>query len=149
MSTQSANKPSSIVEAFDSESSASKTIQEKWGGVIYQNSGFVAVPMALLRAQARFGLSPTDMIVLINLLIHWWEPDSPVFTRSATIAKRMGASTRTVQRSLNKMIAKGIIAYGSRYEDRRTLDFEPLVKYLSNPGSFGATEHFTDPFFGA
>ncbi|MEP2989650.1 MAG: helix-turn-helix domain-containing protein [Parasphingorhabdus sp.] len=133
--------------AVISEQVKEYSIEAKWKGAVSSQSGFVAIPMSLLKAQEKLGLNTTDMMVLINLLIHWWNPDSPVFTRSETIAKRMGSSARTVQRSVNKMLKLGLIKYGLEYEQRKTLNFDPLVEILSDPDSFPTVlNDLTDPF---
>ena len=56
------------------------------------------------------GLTPTDMIVLLNVLMHWWYADQRPFPRISTIAARMGVDVRTVQRSLKKMTELGLLA---------------------------------------
>lgn len=66
-------------------------------------AGFQAVPDLLLKHQRELGLSPTDLAVLLNVLMHWWYPEKKPFPRSTTIAKRMGVTPRTVQRSLQQL----------------------------------------------
>lgn len=110
------------------------TVKEKWQGAVTEGSGFVAIPMALLRLQTKLKLTPTDMIVLVNLLAHWWDPARAVFPRSATIATRMGVAKRTVQRSTQKMVKAGLIdreflTYGDG--KRRTFQFTPLAARLA------------------
>jgi predicted transcriptional regulator len=110
------------------------TIKDKWQGAVTEGSGFVAIPLALLRLQTKLKLTPTDMVVLINLLAHWWDPARAVFPRSATIAVRMGVAKRTVQRSTQKMVKAGLIDrtfldYGDG--KRRTFQFTPLAARLA------------------
>lgn len=107
------------------------TIKDKWQGAVTQGSGFVAVPVALLRLQAKYRLSPTEMMVLINLLAHWWDPARAVFPRSTTIAARMGIDTRTVQRATSKMEKAGLITRGHDAQGRRVFSFEGLVAKLA------------------
>ncbi len=38
-------------------------------------AGFQAVPDLLLRNQAKLNLSPTNLVVLLNVLMHWWYPE--------------------------------------------------------------------------
>lgn len=110
------------------------TVKEKWQGAVTDGSGFVAIPMSLLRLQTRLKLTPTDMVVLINLLAHWWDPARAVFPRSTTIAARMGIAKRTVQRSTQKMVKSGLIERefiefdGQR---RRTFQFSTLATKLA------------------
>ena len=110
------------------------TIKDKWQGAVTEGSGFVAVPVALLRLQTKLNLTATDMVVLFNLLAHWWDPARAVFPRSTTIATRMGVAKRTVQRSTQKMVKAGLIDrefldYGEG--KRRTFQFTPLAARLA------------------
>ncbi|MEO5493030.1 MAG: helix-turn-helix domain-containing protein [Sphingomonas sp.] len=110
------------------------TIKDKWQGAVTEGSGFVAIPMTLLRLQTKLKLTATDMVVLINLLAHWWDPARAVFPRSATIASRMGVAKRTVQRSTQKMVKAGLIDREFlEYRDgkRRTYQFTPLAARLA------------------
>lgn len=107
------------------------TIKEKWQGAVTQGSGFVAVPVALLRLQSKYNLTPTDMLVLINLLAHWWDPARAVYPRSTTIAKRMGVDKRTVQRTTQKLESSGLITRGISEQGRRIFTFERLVEKLA------------------
>lgn len=107
------------------------TIAEKWQGAVTKGSGFVAIPMALLRLQTKLKLSQTDMMVLINLLAHWWDPARAVFPRSSTIAKRLGVTKRTVQRSTQKLLDSGLIARDFLNDGKRVFYFDPLAARLA------------------
>lgn len=119
----------SDVESLDD---AKITVKEKWQGAVNEGSGFVAVPMSLLRLQSRYNLTPTDMLVLINLLAHWWDPKKPVFPRSTTIAKRMGVDLRTVQRATHKMVKAGLIERDKLPDGKRVFAFDSLAKRLAH-----------------
>lgn len=107
------------------------TVKQKWQGAVTQGSGFVAVPMALLRLQSRYELTPTELLVLINLLAHWWDPSRAVYPRSTTIAKRMGVDTRTVQRATLKLMKKGLLERDKLEDGRRVFKFDILAKRLT------------------
>ena len=106
-------------------------IADKWQGAVGEGSGWVAIPMSLLRLQTHFKLTPTDMVVLTNLLAHWWDPARAVFPRSSTIAKRMGVTKRTVQRSTQKMIISGLMEREHLENGRRAFRFDALVASLA------------------
>lgn len=116
--------------AIDLVETATVTIKEKWQGAVTKGSGFVAIPVALLRLQAKFELTPTEMLVLINLLVHWWDPTRAVYPRSTTIAKRMGIDKRTVQRATHKLERKGLLTRGVNEDGLRIFTFERLVEKL-------------------
>lgn len=107
------------------------TVAGKWQGAVTPGSGFVAVPMSLLRLQSKYNLTATDMIVLINLLAHWWDPARPVYPRSTTIAKRMGVTKRTVQRSTERLLKSGMMERNFLEDGRRVFSFDVLAHRLS------------------
>lgn len=107
------------------------TVKEKWQGAVTDGSGFVAVPMSLLRLQSKYELSATEMLVLINLLAHWWDPGRAVFPRSTTIAKRMAIDTRTVQRATAALEQKGLLERAKQSSGRRVFRFDRLAKRLA------------------
>lgn len=118
----------------DGSEALSVTVKEKWQGAVTDGSGFVAIPISLLRLQTKLKLTATDMVVLVNLLAHWWDPARAVFPRSTTIATRMGVAKRTVQRSTQKMISAGLIDREFtefRGTKRRTFQFTPLAARLA------------------
>src|SRR5665213_3675946 len=73
----------------------------KWG--IALDGGFQVLPDLLLRYQRDLKLTPNDVVVLLNLTMAWWDQDRPPFPRMTTIARRMNASERTVQRSIERL----------------------------------------------
>jgi predicted transcriptional regulator len=110
--------------------SGKQLLADKWPDVVTTDSGFVAVPAALLRLQARLGLSATDLVVLTNLLLHWWEPSRGVYPRTTVIADRMGVTKRTVQRSLEKLIRSRMIERTLQADGKRVFQFSGLVQRL-------------------
>lgn len=87
----------------------------KWGSAVMSH-GQCILPSILLRAQARLLLSPTQMIVLLQLIEHWWTADGKVFPSLSTIAKRIDMTPKTVQRTVDALVTKGLIS-----KTRRTL----------------------------
>jgi predicted transcriptional regulator len=108
-------------------------IQEKWGAAL--DSGFQVVPNILIRAQNQLGLDPVDVVVLLNLMAHWWEKEDVPFIAPSRIAKRMNVTTRTVERHLKGLEKKGYLGRckPQRSENglyTRGYDLQPLVKVL-------------------
>lgn len=85
-----------------------KSVHEKWGAALNM-SGFQAVPNVLLSMQWNLGLSTTDLVVLLHLNRHWWSRDRAPYPRPMLIAEKMGVHRRTVERSLERMEANGLI----------------------------------------
>jgi DNA-binding MarR family transcriptional regulator len=117
--------------ASDEDEAVRATVKEKWQGAVTTGSGFVAVPMALLRLQSKYQLTQTDMVVLINLLAHWWEPSQTVYPRSTTIAARMGVDKRTVQRTTHKLEQAGLVKREILPDGKRGFNFTALAKRLA------------------
>lgn len=83
------------------------SIRQRWGEAV--DAGFTPIPNSLIRAQSRLELSANDVVVLANLLLHWWKEDRWPFPHSRTIARRSGLSHRTVQRTLSALQGKGLL----------------------------------------
>ena len=73
--------------------------KDKWGEET-SAVGFIPFPSTLIFAQAELKLTPMEVNVLLNLLVHWWEKDKFPYPSQKAIAYRIGVSTRTVQRIL-------------------------------------------------
>lgn len=99
----------------------------KWGRAI--GAGFQTVPDMLIKHQRTLELSATDLVVLLNLLMHWWYAGRNPFPRPTTIAARMGVDVRTVQRSIRHLSEQNLIARVTE-EDRTTYDLSGLVGRL-------------------
>lgn len=82
-------------------------VRAKWG--IASDLGYLIVPYLLLLHQAKLGISSEEMNVLINILAHWHSAERNPFPHSITIAKRMGVSMRTVNRSIKGLKDKKLI----------------------------------------
>lgn len=102
----------------------------KWSVVLM--AGFQLLPDTLLKNQARLGLSPTDLGVLLNVLSHWWYKDQLPYPKSSTIARRMGVTPRTVQRSLQRLERRGFLRRekGATKTEPARLDPSGLVEQL-------------------
>jgi hypothetical protein len=105
-------------------------VSELWGDAISETSGFVAIPMSLLRLQSKLDITPTDFGVLVNLLAHRWRAGDVVFPRTTTIAKRMGVTSRTVQRSTQRLVKKGYISKVKTTKGMQAYDATLLSKRL-------------------
>jgi Helix-turn-helix domain len=80
----------------------------KWGNAL--DAGFQIVPDVLIRAQSKLGLETTDLAVLLNITMHWWDADNLPYPRPSVIAKRIGVSKRTVERSLERLQTANLIS---------------------------------------
>lgn len=79
----------------------------KWGSL--GEGGFQQIPDALMRHQGTLDLTPTDLVVLLNVTMHWWTVDALPFPGVNMVARRMGTSRRTVERSLLRLDRLGLV----------------------------------------
>lgn len=87
--------------------------EKKWGAAVMRH-GTLIVPSILLRAQARLLVNSTQMIVLLQLVEHWWTVESKVFPSMKTIATRIDLTPKQVQRTIDALVKKGLITKTSR-----------------------------------
>ena len=112
-------------------------IVEKWGKSVAER-GFSQVPNYLLLLNSSINqedrLSPTEMLVLIQLTGMWWKKDDAPYPAMRTLAVRCGTSERQIARAIKRLEeiplikrekrrAKGLIASNS-------YDLGPLVEML-------------------
>lgn len=112
-------------------------VRAKWGTAVDGGyTGFQMVPDVLLRGQKRLGLNSAQMMVLLNILLHWWQADEWPHPRLTTIARRMGVEERTVQRHVNKLERKRLLKRLPPEADsgggpaRRKFDLSGLISRL-------------------
>ena len=88
------------------------------------------------------------MLVIINLLAHWWDPARSVFPRTTTVAKRMGVDKRTVQRAINKAAGLGLLTKETLADGKRAYDFRPLAKRLARDVTLSYSLHGEESLHG-
>ena len=114
-----------------------KNNQTSWIEIL--GSGFVQVPNVLLKNQAKLGLSPIELNILLDILVYWRYQDKPdimPFPRASTIANRIGRKQRTVQRELKKLQDKHLIKRGPSRDTGKgyrvkPIDISGLIKELA------------------
>lgn len=79
----------------------------KWERLL--EGGFQRIPHILFKNQSQLNLNSNDLVVLLNIMIHWWSPSDHPYPRTSTIVSRMGIDKRTAQRSLTKLQGLGLI----------------------------------------
>lgn len=84
----------------------------KWGSAVSSGrNGYQVLPDILLRSQRQLDLDATDVLVLINITLHWWEPERWPHPRPGAIAKRMGVTVRTVERHILRLCERGLVEW--------------------------------------
>ncbi len=74
-------------------------------------------PKCLTGKSVQVGLSCIDTMVLINLIMHWWEKDNPPRPSKKRLANMLGVSLKTVQRSFIHLEQCGAIKRIPRYKE--------------------------------
>lgn len=96
--------------------------QEKWGSSALE-AGFTIIPNHLLAMNQYLPVerqvSPTEMLVLLQILLAWWSSDRLPFPSKAAIAARAALSTRQVQRALSALESKGLLQRTARFSGGR------------------------------
>lgn len=120
------NETGAEVMAENSESVAAKegvsrtkksdqhTSERKWGRAVVK-LGFSIIPSLIFRAQARLGLNPTQLAVLLQLADYWWDEQRHPYPSKQTLADRLGLSARQVQRHIADLETAGLVKREERY----------------------------------
>jgi DNA-binding CsgD family transcriptional regulator len=109
--------------------------QDLWSHAIIER-GYSVVPIILLWGQARLGLTPDEMNVLLQIISHRWFAGSDPHPSKETIAERMGKHPRTVQAYLTSLERKGFLRRVQRYkphkgQDTNGYDLSGLIQKLN------------------
>lgn len=93
---------------------AERESEKKWGKAV-MDLGYSTVPSLIFRAQARLGLSPVQLTLLLHLADYWWKRAQMPFPSKATLAERMNLGPRQIQRYLTELEDGGFIQRVERY----------------------------------
>jgi hypothetical protein len=80
----------------------------KWSEPVMDH-GFTIIPNLLLSQQHALGLSSLGCMLLLHLTTYWWKSDKNPFPSKATLALRMGVSSRQIQRYVAQLERGGFI----------------------------------------
>ncbi len=82
--------------------------EKKWG-VEVMALGFCMLPSLIFRAQARLGLNPTQLAVLLQLADFWWDSGRKPFPKKADLAERLRLRERQGQRHIADLETAGFV----------------------------------------
>lgn len=99
-------------------------------------AGWSPIPDVLLFNQHRLSLDSDELIVLLNLMAHYYVKNEMPFIRPTAIAKRMGVSQRSIQRIIQRLRRKGLVLKGGRHptSGHFTHDLSPVIEMLQPLG---------------
>ena len=92
--------------------------------------GWTPLPDVLIFNQSRLKLGSEDLNVLLNMMAHYYTAGEMPFVRPTVIAKRMGVSARTVQRSIARLRKLRLLDKTQLGKGRFTHDLTPLIEKL-------------------
>lgn len=124
--TQLVHVPKSSVQK---DARASTTQLEKWGSA--GKAGFQVVPNVLFRAQSYLKMDCIDVVILLNLSMHWWGRFNLPYPSPQLLAQRMNLSRRTIERHLQDLEKKGFI---TRLPARAPQEGKPKVRSFDMRG---------------
>ena len=101
------SSPPEFLQNHQPENVIAKSARDKWGHSL--DAGFQIFPDVLLRCQKLLGLESTDIVILLNITMHWWDHDDLPHPRPSIIAQRMNLTTRTVERRIGDLQNKGFL----------------------------------------
>lgn len=111
----------------------------RWGEAI--GEGFQILPNVLFRAQRHLGLDSSDVVILVNLAMHWWGPGALPYPSPAILANRMGLSKRTIERRFVRLQGLGYIErLPAESDGKRRFELKGLVDKLESSAKQGLAQ---------
>ena len=111
----------------------------KWGEAVAAR-GFAQIPNHLILLNQFLleekRLSPTELLILLQIVATWWRADEKPFPALKTLAVRAGVSDRQAQRAVSRLEAMGLLKRERRIERgmiaSNVYDLSPLVSFLGD-----------------
>ena len=82
--------------------------EKKWGKAVMK-LGFSILPSLIFRAQRRLGLSPTHLVILLQIADYWWDQGRRPYPGKTALAERLDLSPRQVQRHIADLEKAGFL----------------------------------------
>ena len=105
------------------------SLAARWGSSQLFNEGFVGVPATLVTRYARLGLSTSEFVFVLQLMLFKWSDESP-FPSYKVVAKRMGVTTEMARRHARSLESKGLLQRRQRIGQSNLFDLLPLTHHL-------------------
>jgi hypothetical protein len=113
--------PSNVIELATLGKADKAKSKDRWSDAV-MDRGHSIVPTILLWGQAKLGLTPDELNVLLQLISHWWYAGNDPHPSKETIAARMNKHPRTVQAYLTSLVEKGFIRRIERFKANKGQD---------------------------
>lgn len=102
--------------------------REKWSPQITK-SGYTAIPNLLIRNQKKLGITTSEMVVLLGLLMHKWTSENP-YPSVGSLSAYNGLDHKTIRKHLRSLEKKRVIKRIPRIGQTNEYDFMPLIQRL-------------------
>lgn len=115
--------------------------EKKWGKPAIA-AGFTVIPSTLLAKQHALGLDCIDVVIILQILKHWWHKERAPYPSQVQLAKTMGTNLSTVKRHLTRLRELGFIDWSGRSNKHggqaaNAYDLSGLIKHVHD---FAAAE---------
>jgi predicted transcriptional regulator len=104
-------------EAATGAAPKTRNADAKWGREVMER-GFVTVPAILIRGQRRLGLSSTQLVILLQLMDWWTDPERQPWSSKETLSQRMKISERQLQRQIAELEKAGFVKREEKITNR-------------------------------
>lgn len=106
------------------------TFADKWSHQL-ASDGFTAIPNALIKNQAKIGITDPEMVVLVALISFRWSKQMP-YPSVAKLSSYTGKTTAAIRNNLRNLDKKGLINRVYRESQTSKYDLSPLIKILNS-----------------
>jgi predicted transcriptional regulator len=94
---------------------------DRWSDAVMER-GHTIIPTILFWGQAKLGLTPDELNVLLQIISHWFYGGNDPHPSKDRIAERMRKHPRTVQAYLTSLEDKGFITRVERFKPNKGQD---------------------------
>lgn len=98
---------------------------KKWGKNF--NVSFTQIPNSLIYCQGHLGLTDRELIILLQLISHWFRAERFPYPSQKRLGKYSGKCSSTVQRNLMNLELKGFLTRDERPGTSNMYDLIPCV----------------------
>ena len=113
--------------------------EKKWSKAVMA-AGWSAIPNILIEKQEALGLKPIEMNVLIHLIQYWWFESNLPHPSVGRMAKALGVTDRTIQRTIKGLCELGFM----EKEERRKTKHGSLTNLHSFNGLIEKLKPYAD-----
>lgn len=108
-----------VVELHPDKTQSNRSESEKKWGRDVMDLGYSIFPSLIFHAQARLGLGPVQLVLLLHLADYWWRRGQMPYPSKATLGERMNLSPRQIQRYLTELEDGGFITRKERFASHK------------------------------